>query len=207
MTIQPQFDLPPFGHISTIPRQTIVAQRTSITSHNEQRKQHLIPDARRLFDISFCSVTRFLSTLGISSSTPFTPSSSKQRSSSLPSTLNWHTPSPQFASRAPYIPCFAPNLRQGATIPLSHPIPLSHSFINTISWPWTRLSSMGHHTRPSISPAPFRSLSTVQRRPSKAQPRCFGPSHISSPTPLPSQQRSSFGLQLTYPTSYTFQSC
>ena len=50
------------------------------------------------------------------------------------------------------------NLHPGPTMSLPCSIPLLHSFVNTISPPWTHFSCKGRHTRPSISTSPSRNL-------------------------------------------------
>ena len=120
------------------------------------------------------------------------------------STALWSSPTaPQYASRAPYIPCYTPKLSQA----YSTSFPFSHLFTSAIPQPTIRLSSEEQHTHQFISPVPTYSLPTTPRRLSKAQIQSFMTSLFSSPATPPFQQHGSFGLQSTYPTSYTFQLC
>ena len=69
-TTQILFDLPPFAHLPTIPRQATFVQRATSIKHNRQRERYIFANAQCPSNVSICFVTRLLLILFISSFMP-----------------------------------------------------------------------------------------------------------------------------------------
>jgi len=127
------------------------------------------------------------------------PSSMVPPSSSMASGLTMALWS---SSMAPHISNSTHNLHQGPPIPFPQQRLFLHPFANPIPQPSMCFSLKEQHIHHFLTSVLFCSLSTTLKWLSRARPRCFGSSHLSSPTTHSFQQPLNF---LAHPFLDTFQ--